>query len=136
RADEVGRGGDARELELLREVLVRTGRAVGVHDVLREKVRDRLAVPRLVGPVDVVEGAVLSDDDDEVLDRSRGGDALARIVVTGEVRGKRERWPRLECDEPCECGCGEAMGSWSFHEQTSVKTKTKTTEARSLRRGR
>src|SRR5262249_27861191 len=121
RVDEVERWNDARELELLREVLVRAGRAVGVHDVLREQVRDRLAVPRRVGPVDVVERAVLSDDDDEVLDRRFGVDGINRIVVTGDVGAVGERRARLEGEEAGERGGGESMDSWSLHEQTSVK---------------
>src|SRR5262249_56472332 len=90
------------------------------------KVRYRWCVFCQGVPLDVVEGAVLSNDDDEVFDRGLGGDVLARIVVTGDVRGERERWPRLECEEAGESGGGEAMGPWSFHEQTSVKKKAKT----------
>ena len=83
RVDRIG--GRVRGLVLLRRLEARAGRAVGVDDPLRAQVEDDLAGLRLVGGEQVVEGAVLADDDDHVLDRRQ------RVVVVRSAEGLRDR---------------------------------------------
>ena len=78
---------------LPRELEVGTGRAVGVDDALGEQIADLLAAPGLVGSEDIVEGVILTHDDDHVPDRRRGG-ALLRIRprrATQRARGQDGR---------------------------------------------
>ena len=67
-------------------VIVCARRAVGLHDAFGEQVVDRLVlVDGLVGGEDVIERAILADDDDDVLDRrfrgrsGFGGLRIARL---------------------------------------------------------
>ncbi len=77
-ADVVARLSRSRKLLRLREV--RTGRAVLVDDALRQQVGDGLALPlRAIHAEGVVEAAILTDQNDDVLDRSFG---LRFLVAT------------------------------------------------------
>ena len=71
RADEelpsVGRRND---LELMCFGEIGTRRSIGVDDALRQQIQ-YLGSPRHVGGEEVIEAPVLSDDDDDVLDRRR-----------------------------------------------------------------
>src|SRR5262249_48299093 len=73
------------QLELVALGEVRARRAVGLDDALRQQVQ-RLLVPagRHVGGEDMIEAAVLADDDDDVLDRAR---RLARPLVGVVIGG-------------------------------------------------
>ena len=70
---------------LQRQRVVLAGRAVLLDDALGQQVVDVLAVARLVGGEHVVERAVLTDDDDDVLDRR------ARAAVAADPRAPRRR---------------------------------------------
>ena len=72
RADEIGEGIDLTDAKLSGGVLVGPGRAVGKDDPLRQEIRHALAMLRHVGAVHVVEGSVLADEKNDVLDRGRG----------------------------------------------------------------
>jgi len=76
------------------------GRAVGVDDALLKQVLDALPDAGLVGAVEVVEGVVLADHDDHVLDRRGrvGGPGLSD--GTGEQRHRR-RPGELVCPNHC-----------------------------------
>uniref|UniRef100_UPI00384DC0A2 hypothetical protein n=1 Tax=Bradyrhizobium japonicum TaxID=375 RepID=UPI00384DC0A2 len=68
---------------LLRLGEVRARRSVFVDDALRQQVGDRLSLAlRLVDTEGVVEAAVLTDQDDHVLDRRGGLHLVAVILVT------------------------------------------------------
>jgi hypothetical protein len=61
---------------------VRSRRAIGFDDSLREQIaHPLLGVTRNIGREQVIEAAVLADDDDDVLDRARG-----RNLVDGPIR--------------------------------------------------
>src|SRR5262249_42494542 len=66
--DEEADGGDGRKLKLCCQGSVGTWRSVLADNSLGEQVRDR-AVFWLIRRIDIIEGAVLADDDDNVLDR-------------------------------------------------------------------
>src|SRR5579864_5147326 len=67
---------------LARQEKVGPGSSVWLDDALGKQIRNALAMTRLVGCKYVVEGAVLSDDDDHVLDGSSG-----RMLVVISSRG-------------------------------------------------
>src|SRR5262249_23701377 len=71
RADEIKRWIDGIDTKLLRGVPVRSRRAIGVHDTARQKIAYALAMLGCVSSVDIIEGAVLADQHDHVLDRRR-----------------------------------------------------------------
>jgi hypothetical protein len=76
---------------LLRGVVeVRTGGPIGVHDALGEEIGDRLLGRRPVRAKDIVEGMVLPDDHDDVLDR-RAWPALGLLV-----RDRGSEWRKRE----------------------------------------
>ncbi len=79
-ADIERRLGRDRELLRLREV--RTRRTVLVDDALRQQVRDGLALALgLVDAEGMIETAVFTDQDDDVLDRRSRLDGLRRILL-------------------------------------------------------
>jgi len=69
-ADEIVRLPRCRVL--LRRGEIRPGRTVLANDALRQQIQDGVAAFRNVGAVNVIKGPVLTDHDDDVLDR-RGG---------------------------------------------------------------
>jgi len=71
RAERVRLGVGSSELDRL--LRVRAEAAAGGDDPLGQQVVDVLSLAGLVGGEDVVEGVVLTDDHDDVLDRRRGG---------------------------------------------------------------
>jgi len=78
-----GAGGSAVDgRELCREGVVGTRLTIGFYDAFGEEVGDGLAFLWLVSGVDVIKGAVLTDDDDDVLDGS-GGCRCGGLGVSG-----------------------------------------------------
>src|SRR5262249_41750277 len=77
---------------------VLAGRPGGLDDALRQKVSDRLSPLRPVRAEDMVERAVLPDDDDDVLDRALGIAAvIAKLsLVAIRVRGCDRRYDLAE----------------------------------------
>src|SRR5262249_49172254 len=74
----VGRGDDLI-LVPLREV--RPRRAVGVHNALRQKVQDTFVLVRgLVGGKQMIETAILTDDDHDMLDRRSRWDRVDGLI--------------------------------------------------------
>jgi hypothetical protein len=69
-------------------VEARAGRAVGADDLLGEQVVDAGALARAVDAEEVVEGVVLPDDDDDVLD---GGARAGRGALRASLRTGRRR---------------------------------------------
>ena len=66
---------------------VRPGRSVGVDDALGEQIEHLLAlVLRLIGGEHMIEAAILSDDDDDVLD------GLAVLILSTAMSGSAA-WP-------------------------------------------
>ena len=72
--EEVARAVRRRDdLELMPLGEIRPGRAVSLDDALRQQVEHALVLAlRHIGREQMVEAAVLADDDDHVLDRTRG----------------------------------------------------------------
>ena len=69
----------------------RTGEAVGLDDALGEQVQHLVPARRLIGREHMVEGAVLADDDDDVLDgRARPGGRVRPRVSDGRREGMGE----------------------------------------------
>jgi hypothetical protein len=75
----------------VRPRIVRAGRAILVDDPLREEIVNALAFFRLVRGEQVIEGSVLADDHDDVLD---GG--LCSPVVIIRTRGDGEQSAEAE----------------------------------------
>ena len=85
-AGAVRRRGD---LELMALGEIRPGRAVGLDDALRQQVEHALVpVLRHIGREQMIEAAVLADDDDNVLDRTLGRDLVDGLVGIGGVAGR------------------------------------------------
>ena len=61
---------------LFRNRKVRARRSIGFHNSLRKKIPNRLALLRYIGGENVIEAAVLTNDDDDMFDR-RGGIAVS-----------------------------------------------------------
>jgi hypothetical protein len=85
-------------------VEIGSGRPVGVNDPFREQVRDRVLATRDVGGEQVIEGAILADQDNDVF-YGGGGRRLTCSGWTGRlgqghaiVGKKREQ--RCPCQEP------------------------------------
>ena len=77
------------DLELMPLGEIRPGRAVGLDDALRQQVEHALVLAlRHIGREQMVEAAVLADDDDHVLDRTRGLDLVDGLVGIGGVAGR------------------------------------------------
>src|SRR5262249_29019388 len=112
RADEVGHRIDRADLILLCQILVWSGRAVGIDDTLGEQVRHRLSMLRLVRAVDIVESAILTDEHDDVLDRGCGRRC---ILVTRLLSGGPNRDSHLPDPKGREPEC-ESFSSFTFHQ--------------------
>ena len=69
---------------------VGAGRAVVIDDAFGEQVVDGLACDGFVGGEDVIEGAVLADDDDHVLDRRLA--SMARFTVVASCFARSSAW--------------------------------------------
>src|SRR5258708_18869842 len=70
-----------RHRVLLSELVIRTGRAIRVHDALRQQIGDGLIFSlRLVNAEQVVEAAVFAEQDDDVLDRAPRGGIVSVLV--------------------------------------------------------
>ena len=75
---------------LLGLVEIRPRAAIALNDALAQQVPDLLARGRHVGGKDVIEAAILADDDDEVFDRRAGLAARRSLPGIGYRRTCRE----------------------------------------------
>src|SRR5262249_37659090 len=91
RVDEVRDRVDHGDTELLRGVLVGTRGAVRPNDPPGKEIRHALALFRYVGGVDVIEGAVLSNNHNDVLDGAGRRDRSRGVTVRGGGCRSRER---------------------------------------------
>src|SRR5262249_3938650 len=90
--------GRRRDLELMRAGEVRSWRAIGFDDALGEQIAHPFIALGDIGCEQMIEAAVLADDDDDVLDWARGRNLVDRLVRIGGVagsnadeRGRREQ---------------------------------------------
>ena len=88
-ADVIARLAGRAVLRRRREI--RAGRAVLLDNSLRQQVRDSLAGARLIEAEDVIEGAVLADDDDHVPDGARGARLFRGCAGAEDAHGKSQR---------------------------------------------
>ncbi|MHC2554941.1 hypothetical protein ACVJ6Q_006257 [Bradyrhizobium elkanii] len=78
--------GLARDRGLLRQRKVRSRRSILVDDALRQQVRDGLPLAlRLVDTEGVIKAAVLTDQNDDVLDRRRGLHAVIAVTMMAMI---------------------------------------------------
>ncbi len=92
-------------------------RAIGIDDALGQEIRDRLPVPRNVSAEDMVEGAVLADENDDVLDRSFRMPAKPSIMLR-RLGDRYGNLPLQHCAQ--NYGAGNSLSLRLFHEASSI----------------
>src|ERR1043166_1838889 len=100
--DKVADRVDGLELELRRQTGIRTGRSVRMNDAFGEQVRHCPVLGHVSG-VNIVERAILADDDDDVLDGCLGGPFLCAFgtAVFAECRLRQHHQHGQEQTDSC-----------------------------------
>ncbi len=81
-ADEILGAEWSHGLELLCFLEMRPRGAVRIHNSLRQQIADGFAVPGNVSGEDMIEGAILADEHDDMLDGRLGLVMLLLVILT------------------------------------------------------
>jgi hypothetical protein len=105
-AEEFAAIGGGHDLELMGLGEIRTWRAIGIDDAFGQKVQHMLSLLFWhISSEKVIEAAILADDDDDMLDRSRSLDRIALVIPIVIISGSRR--------------CAEAKKRYCEHKHTS-----------------
>jgi hypothetical protein len=89
-AEEFAAIGGGHHLELMGLGEIRTWRAIGMDDAFGQKVQHLLSLLFWhISSEKVVEGAILADDDDDMLDQSPSLDRIALVIPIVIISGSR-----------------------------------------------